>query len=301
MINYLYEMKVLHSVILVLYSIQSGALGEIPKFRLYTKGQPETQQELIINNVTSLTSSQFKANDPVVFYIFGLSETATSPSVLEVKAAYFANNSVNFIVVDWSFGSLHKGEIAQTHVESVGIVTARMIDFLAENHVPCKSITVVGFGLGAHAAGAAGKFASCKIGVIVGLDPTTKHYDDECYKDERLKSTDATYVQVIYTTSKAEKSKPQQGQGNFYVNYGEDQPGCVTDRCHHQRAWIYYAESVRTGGKYFGQKCPTLKSLRKKECNDYVNGKPMGGYPIDTFAIGMFNVDINESFSCFKG
>lgn len=78
------------------------------------------------------------------------------------------------IAVNWERSSHTLNYIAaRNRVEPIGTYVASFIDFMVNNKLASlDDINLIGFSLGAHAAGIAGKqVTSGKIPKIVGLDP----------------------------------------------------------------------------------------------------------------------------------
>ena len=92
------------------------------------------------------------------------------------------------------------------------------------------NITVVGHSLGGQIAGYAGASTGGKLGTIYGLDPAGPMFTHPIMygPSERLDSTDAKHVQVIFTTQYMLGASISSGHANFYPNEGVYiQPGCV--------------------------------------------------------------------------
>ncbi|XP_048506017.1 lipase member H-A-like [Athalia rosae] len=102
----------------------------------------------------------------------------------------------------------------------------RLLDQLILSGVSLTSIHIIGFSLGAHVAGFAGK--NVKLGVvrrITGLDPALPMF---IAKDsaKRLHQTDAVYVDIIHTCAGTLGIKSHIGHADFYPNGGSEQSGC---------------------------------------------------------------------------
>lgn len=74
-----------------------------------------------------------------------------------------------------------------------------------------------------------------------------------CYSEKEifrsLKKTDAAFVDVIHTNPGGMGIKHRVGHLDIYANNGHSslQPGCLTPLCAHNRACIYYSETVYPG------------------------------------------------------
>lgn len=85
-----------------------------------------------------------------------------------------AKVDVNLIAVNWEKSSQTLNYIAaRNRVEAIGAHVAALIDFMVSTDlVSLNDITLIGFSLGAHIAGIAGKHVQTgKLPKIVGLDP----------------------------------------------------------------------------------------------------------------------------------
>lgn len=77
-------------------------------------------------------------------------------------------------VVDWGLGArVEEYSIARFRMIAISQLVAEFLDFLHDHgSMDYKKLVVVGYSLGAHAAGIAGKtITKGKIGAIVSLDP----------------------------------------------------------------------------------------------------------------------------------
>lgn len=82
--------------------------------------------------------------------------------------AFLEDDDVNVIVVDWSPRSLQDYVTAKLAVAIVGRVIGLFINWLASVGTPYSKIHCVGFSLGAHAMGIAGRTTGSQIGRITG-------------------------------------------------------------------------------------------------------------------------------------
>lgn len=87
------------------------------------------------------------------------------------------------------------------------------------------------------------------------------------YSRDRLSDSDGVYVEAIHTDA----GVPGSGIGlpighvDFFPNGGVWQPGCLTNRCNHDRAWELFAVSV-THGHLFGRRCLTMLQVTTDLC-----------------------------------
>ncbi|XP_031622980.1 uncharacterized protein LOC116340565 [Contarinia nasturtii] len=251
-------------------------------FELFTLKNANKLQILSLNNITSITASNFNKKVPTRFFIHGWQERLSLKKVF--AEAYFmqAKVDVNLIYVNWEKSSQTINYIAaRNRVEPIGAYVATMIDFLVNNEfASINDINVIGFSLGAHAAGIAGKYVqSGKLPKIVGLDPAGPLFSLD-KPNERLDRFDAKYVEVIHTNGAFLGFYNQIGTVSFYPNQGRTQVGCpldITGVCSHLRAYKYFAESIYSPVSFYGYPCKSMEDMKKGDCKGV--GLKMGGEP----------------------
>lgn len=188
-----------------------------------------------------------------------------------------------------------------TLVPDAGKHVAKFIDFL--NSAGCmsfKNLTLVGYGLGAHVAGYAGKnVRKGRIDVIIGLDPVDPGFEyDNC--KTRLCRTDATYVESIQTNGgnmfQLGFSEPI-GKVAFYPDGGEHQLPCFgvrTIACSHAMSYKYYAIAIRYNN-FCAIKCANYKTAQAKKCRSGYKGVRMG-FPKKHNESGVYFVPIQRKY-----
>uniref|UniRef100_A0A5S6QEP7 Lipase domain-containing protein n=1 Tax=Trichuris muris TaxID=70415 RepID=A0A5S6QEP7_TRIMR len=181
--------------------------------------------------------------------------------------------NITVIIVDWTKGS-HAPNYYQaaSNTRVVGAVVAELINNLLNNtYFDMKDITIVGFSLGAHVCGFAGKKLG-KLNHIIALDPAGPLFSGHV-PEVRLAPTDADFVECIHTDGKAFihgglGTMEPMGHVDFYPNGGMTQLGCpknakeiildlwylnsstlATLTCSHSRAPMLFTESIRNAGK----------------------------------------------------
>jgi len=264
----------------LLFNVESDVV-----FELYTLKNKKQPQILKPGNVSSVTSSNFNQSLPTRIYIHGWQEWAGNMKNY-FNDAYLerAKLNVNLIAVNWEASSRTLDYIGSAgRVEPIGIYVAKLIDFMVANKlVSLKDIHVIGFSLGAHAAGYAGKnVKSGKLEKIVGLDPAGPLFKKKDAK-LRLDKSDAKYVEVVHTCGYWLGIYDPIGSTNFYPNHGKKQSGwrCwldVTGTCSHYRAFKYFAESIYAPVKFDSMACKTFEAMEKSQCAG--NLTHLGGEP----------------------
>lgn len=128
--------------------------------------------------------------------------------------------------------------------------------------------------------------------------------------ETKLDSTDARYVQCVYTDGNFFGTDTRYGNchENFVVNGGDSQPGCWSKfpdledvlTCDHSRASDYFLESLNSEHEFWGIRCPLnpdlIQALNKTETQDITYHKDMELIGIHTEETnGTFCVDTNST------
>lgn len=227
----------------------------------------------------------------------------------EIKDAYLSQGSFNVITVDWTRGTRTlKYKKVQERVRQVGEATAAIIQHLIQNsNAVGERISIIGNGVGAHAAGFAGKSVSAnggpQLNAIVGLDPTALGYSN-LDVSLRLHIDDALYVQTIHTSREGIQNPI--GHASFYPNYGLKQPGCedkYSGLCSHVRAWEYFVESITATifGLFIARDCLDYSAIEELNCGNTNEFVIMGGAMLDRNANGVFWLRTNPTAPYSKG
>lgn len=183
------------------------------------------------------------------------------------------NEDVNLFFVDWGVGAkTFLYPLARSRVDSVGRVLGHFINYLHDNAgLKYEKTTLIGFSLGAHVVGAAGKvYVNKKVRRVLGIDPAGPLFDKPV---DRLSPQAADYVECYHTGFVMGIRKPI-CQVDFYFNGGSKQPGCElssgTDNvlCSHGRSNDVLMESLVTPKTFYGFRCENLKDALAKSCNN---------------------------------
>ncbi|XP_076240643.1 pancreatic lipase-related protein 2-like [Calliopsis andreniformis] len=244
------------------------------EFHLYTRRNPIYPIKLNIRDSFTLWNSNFDVKCPTVIYIHGYSSSAYEGSAAAIRRAYLKRGRYNIILVDWSkLAALPWYVTAVQNTKIVGPYVARFVSFLdAVRAVPMSKLHVIGFSLGAEIAGFMGKaLAPRKVGRITGLDAAYPLYMNSG-RDGHLTASDAMFVDVIHTDGGNFGFPHPLGHVDFYPNGGKPiQPGCNLESvirrsisrlinqyitCGHNRAWMFYVESVTNPFGFPASRCP---------------------------------------------
>ncbi|KAJ0174540.1 hypothetical protein K1T71_009648 [Dendrolimus kikuchii] len=270
------------------------------QYKLYTRANPTEFQVIQREDEAGFRNTNFDPSNPTVIYLMGFSESASGVSTVTLRDAYLQNGDYNFISVDWSrliAFPWYTAAVRNTRYMAMRLAT--FVEFLeSAAGVAPSSLHIIGFSLGAEAAGFTGKELRRKgktVGRITGLDPAYPGYslrDSEGH----LTKGDALFVDVIHTNPGIFGFPLPIGDVDFYPNAGAwIQPGCWVDEliknrefrfvygCSHIRAWRLYAESVTNPTGFPATLCRDWKSATSR-CQFQTHGymgiaarRPMAG------------------------
>ncbi|GBP27134.1 Pancreatic triacylglycerol lipase [Eumeta japonica] len=276
--------------------VDEAALEEVLRnpernqYFLYTRRNPTNAQTLIINDQGSIRASNFNFNNPVVFVAHGWlskSETSLNPAI---RDAYFRRSDTNVIIVDWRRLAMMDYVTAMRGVPAVGRGLGQFINFLHSMGLPYNNVHLVGFSLGSHLVGNAGRETGGRVARVTGLDPAGPLWTSS---SERLRGTDGVYVEAIHTDGGYTVGGLGIGtaiaQADFFPNGGISQPGCLTNICNHNRAWELFAASV-SYNHLIGNQCDSNLQITLNTCrgaqlhmgNDNLNKRGNGMFRLDT-------------------
>ncbi|XP_062555865.1 lipase member H-B-like [Armigeres subalbatus] len=251
------------------------------RFYLYTPSNPETPHQIWNNYENSVIYSAFNASNPTRFVIHGWGGDFNSPINRRIRTELLSVGNFNIIFVDWSAGNDPFYPNSRRLVYPVGIATSNLIDFLVRvKYLRREDVAVIGHSLGAHAAGNVGKGQFGRIPVIIGLDPALPFFALDSI--DRIKATDAEYVEVIHTNGGLLGFLEPIGDADFYPNWGRIQPGCGVDidgGCAHGRAVDLYVESISSRLGLVGRQCSGFQDIRNGICTETGLSSAIGGEP----------------------
>lgn len=292
--------------------IRRPSLPESPStvgttFHLFTRGGSWTVDD---EDYNKLKASDFHISRRTIFVIHGFGESKNTWAE-QLKGALLKREDCNVILVDWSEGAKNQPSVdvlkgylqAAGNTRLVGAQVAELIRFLisSESAPPdlAKKFYIVGFSLGAQAAGYAGSYlwnkAEMSLGRITGLDPANPFFRNAGV-NYRLDPSDAVYVDVIHTDMDAAGTDKVTGHTDFYPNGGKNQPGCKHHwfgldvlkalACDHMRATEYYIASVVSASdkpdcSWRAYPCASYSDFEKGRCLTCKEECPIVGYLAD--------------------
>ncbi|XP_037958062.1 phospholipase A1 VesT1.02-like [Teleopsis dalmanni] len=286
-------------------STPQGRAAAVVTFYLYTNSNPNSPQEIAINDASALKNSNYNSANPTRFIIHGWQNNYLSDVNVVLRGALLATGKYNVICVDWSSKAETINYAASVlRVPGVGKQVANFIDFLyTSGGMSFGNLLVMGHSLGAHVSGFAGKNVKYgRIHQITGLDPALPlySYDDP---SERLNQNDADYVESIQTCGGLLGFLQPIGKSAFYPNGGRTQPGCGLDlagSCAHSRSYEYYGEAIRDND-FPTMKCGNYEAAVDKSCGSTYSSVRMGAPSNYVNAFGDFYVPVNSKSPYGKG
>ncbi|XP_002130573.2 pancreatic lipase-related protein 2 [Ciona intestinalis] len=264
------------------------------EYYLRTRQNPNVDQP-IIPEASNLTNSLFDPTKPTKIIIHGyVLLVANFPEwVPQVTETILYQEDVNVIQINWVKGAHVEYDNAASNTRLVGAQVGYLIKMLMEvRNARAENFHLVGFSLGAHVAGFAGKTVQQAgkrhtVGRITGLDPANPGFNSD-NSSVRLDRSDAKFVDIIHTDTHtmlnmASGMNRNLGHADFYPNGGAYQTGCsawkddstwvsaVTDSttCDHVRATQLFKESINaTGSEHFmsAYRCDSYEKFKRGVC-----------------------------------
>ncbi|XP_055594604.1 pancreatic triacylglycerol lipase-like [Uranotaenia lowii] len=248
-------------------------------YRLFTRSNPTNPQ--ILTNAASIQASNFNPAHPTRFTIHGWSNDGSHFMNADIRDAFLQRGDFNVITVDWGVGAQLSYIQARGNVGPAGAGVSGFIDILrGATGISRDSIYLIGFSLGAHVAGNAGKGQNGEINTVIALDPAGPLFS--VGQDTAVQASDGRYVETIMTNAGLLGHSEPMGQSNFYPNGGRTQPGCGADvggSCAHDRAPLFYAESVRSATPFRSTRCSSHNDIVSGQCIPSGPDANMGGQP----------------------
>ncbi|XP_055300075.1 endothelial lipase-like isoform X2 [Sitodiplosis mosellana] len=234
-------------------------------FWLYTRSTQDSPQQLNMANEDTITSAKYTEGRPWLVLLHGYTGDKDYSPNSHLRPALFQNGEYNVISLDYHPLAPEPCYVQAVHnLPTVAKCTAQLLDFMmGKGMFTLDDLHIIGFSLGAQTAGMISNFVKTgKIRRITALDPAKPMFifaDAE----HRVGPDDADFVQVVHTDAFARGVLSASGHVDFYMNGGIEQPGCSTaaqqnqstGSCNHDRAPIYFAESINSEAGFWGFKC----------------------------------------------
>lgn len=118
---------------------------------------------------TNISAINFNSSKETIFAIHGWHYSYNSAMPLSVKNAYLSTRDFNIVLVDWSTIAANNYFTARYAVSDVGNTLGRFIQFMVDTvKLSLTKTGIVGFSLGAHVAGNAGRTLNGEVNRLIG-------------------------------------------------------------------------------------------------------------------------------------
>ncbi|KAI8428493.1 hypothetical protein MSG28_007285 [Choristoneura fumiferana] len=224
--------------------------------------QNPTNPQVIVNgNANTIWNSNYNGNRQLKVIVHGWNSDGNSDLNPAITAAFLATVDANVIVVDWRSLANSLYTIAANGVPSVGQHLGNFLIWLINTGGGnWNNVHLVGFSLGAHVVGVAGRQAGGWPMRVTG-----KFYDTFLYN--ALNGNSGTYVECIHTDGGLLGINDPICNANFYPNGGNNpQPGCWISTCSHSRAHQLFASTVYTN-HLVGRLCTNFNQATNNQCS----------------------------------
>ncbi|XP_050342028.1 lipase member H-like [Nymphalis io] len=252
---------------------------------LFTRSHPTVAEILVYDDVNSIKSSDFNMEKTTVFLVHGWLGNGNNEMNKILTKAFLENDDVNVIVFDWSELAGHNYITAKNGVAALGEGLGTFINWLVSLGASYDRMHLVGFSLGAHIVGNAGRSTHSQVKRITALDPAGPLWKKDA---NRLKNTNARYVEVIHTNTFMFGYMDPLGDADFYPNGGSSMPGCLINVCSHSKGYEYMADSVKYNNLNANE-CNNLNDVKRNRCNGDLY--PMGNSDLNKSRSGIFRVN----------
>ncbi|XP_068632523.1 lipoprotein lipase [Battus philenor] len=270
--------------------------GDVIRYFVFVRSAIFNPREILSNVPATIHQSGMEFHRDTVIIVHGHQGTAFNSLNPSLVNAYLQYYDVNVISVDWSSLAGQSYNNAYFAVPTVGESIANFIIML-ENYVKVdlSRLHLIGFDLGAHAVGIAGRQLQGQIARITGLNPSGKNWG---LGSRRLTKSDAQFVEVIHTDSSgpfANGLMDALGHIDFYPNGGSKQPGCfLSNICSHNRAWELFTATLNVSNELKGNRCASITQLNRDRCNG--DSLSMGTNAYSKPGSGMYRVNTGRSY-----
>ncbi|XP_010355764.1 phospholipase A1 member A isoform X3 [Rhinopithecus roxellana] len=247
------------------------------QFLLFVPSNPNCGK--LVEGSSDLQNSGFNATLGTKLIIHGFSVLGTKPSWIDkfIRTLLQATNA-NVIAVDWIYGSTGVYFSAVKNVIKLSLKICLFLNKLLVLGVSESSIHIIGVSLGAHVGGMVGQLFGGQLGQITGLDPAGPEYTSASV-EERLDAGDALFVEAIHTDTDNFGIRIPVGHVDYFVNGGQDQPGCPTYFyagytyliCDHMRAVHLYISALENSCPLMAFPCDSYKAFLAGHCLDCFN------------------------------
>ncbi|CAH0726256.1 unnamed protein product, partial [Brenthis ino] len=235
-----------------------------------------------------LNAGGFDSKRNTTIYTFGFEENTDSPDVQRITGVYLEFD-VNILLLNWEVETdipilgLASYRTIDVNVKQVGRKLGEAIIKLQDAGFYLPSLHLIGYSLGAHIMGYAGRYVKSKgylISRITGLDPAGPLYNG-LMQLSGLDSSTASFVDVIHANPGGLGTTENLGTVDIWPNCGQFvQPGCennsadilkpTRNSCSHNRVWQYFSESLEEPFSFPARKAASCCSWKAGERTDEI-------------------------------
>ncbi|XP_026758700.2 pancreatic triacylglycerol lipase-like [Galleria mellonella] len=273
-------------------AILSSRNGANNQYWLYTRQNPNNAQILVHGNANSIWNSNYVSSRPLKVVVHGWNGDGNSAMNPLITSAFLAVQDANVIVVDWRALANSNYLTAVNGVPEVGQFLGNFLVWLINTAGGnWNNVHFVGFSLGAHVVGNAGRQASGRPARVTGLDPAGPSWNGN---PNALNRNAGQYVEAIHTDGGLLGIFTPLADADFYPNGGRNpQPGCWISTCSHSRAPELFASSVRTN-HFQGRLCANINQAENVQCSGGVLN--MGNGVVSKRGSGLFGLSTGSSW-----
>ncbi|CAH1639576.1 unnamed protein product [Spodoptera littoralis] len=259
---------------------------------LFTRFNPGSAQILVHGNVASVVNSNIDFAKTTVFLAHGWNGDGGNTMNRLLTEAFLQDDDVNVIVLDWSRLANRGYTTAKRGTSEVGRGLGRFVNWLAELGLSYERVHLVGFSLGGHLVGNAGRETGSRVKRITALDAAAPLWGTD---RSRLARTDGLYVEVMHTETTVLGWGDPLGDADFYPNGGSNMPGCwaIGISCSHSRSYKYMASSVKHN-HLLANECDSLRDANRDRCRGSLH--PMGNSDLNKSRTGIFRVNTGSNY-----
>ncbi|XP_047990003.1 lipase member I-like [Leguminivora glycinivorella] len=271
-------------------------------YHLFTRQNPSVSQPMVLGFPT-LIGSNFNPARRTVLIVHGWDSDAVSAFNTALVPAILSAADVNLIALDWSAGArtTDQNVLISHNVPLCANSAARFIVWLSQQTgATIDQYHIIGFEVGAHLSGIIGRYLDGQVPFITALAPTRHGFNST----NQFFPTDGGYTEAIHTDVYGSGVHEPVAMSDFYPNNGFFQPGCelVDWECSRDRAFLYFAESVASGG-FTAARCEgdfDHDVILPINC-DPKETLPMGGLTDKTGNFGFYSLPVNAQSPFSQG
>lgn len=259
-------------------------------YLLFTRNNPLIEEAILFGDEDSIRQSNFNKKKEVIVIVHGWRGKGKNTMSLMLTEAFLEADDCNIIVFDWSTLANRNYVTARYGVATVGKSLGEFLRWLTTLGISYDKMHLVGFSLGGHLIGNAGREVNGNIKRITALDPAGPLWSNS---EDRINQTDARYVEVIHTNTGLYGYTDPCGDVDYYPNGGTNMPGCWMSSCSHSKAYEYMAATVKYD-HLIGNMCDTFRDITGNICEG--DPLPMGNRDINKKGSGIFRVNTASTY-----